>query len=398
MAVPVISVIVPVYNVEKYLKKCIESILMQTFHNFELICVNDGTTDNSRSILEKYKQEDKRIIIIDKKNGGLSSARNEGLKYAKGEFISFVDSDDWITPDMLEKLYKNITFFNSDISMCAVNLFDELSQSIKNDSYFNFSIFPKDFDNKVFSFEDTKNFIMDIPVMAWNKLYRHDFLKQCNAKFPDGKIFEDGPFFFSIFFKTKRVSIVRDTLYYYRINREGSLTQKNGKNLFDIIVVVNLMFNELKNSNIFKDVKYEFFKRKADDIIYRYELIPASLKSLFSKKFKKSSCLLNENYFDFSIINKKYPVSYKNICRIKAKTSILAFYLYKFKKRLMYKIMQLLCTEENIYYLKFWSLKIRFKKRANICNIWYENDQIHIILFSKIKFNFKFEYSKIEQK
>ena len=126
-----ISVIVPVYNVENYLKKCIDSIINQTFQDIEIICVNDGSTDNSRKILEEYKNKDSRIKIIDKENGGLSSARNAGIKTAEGEFLSFIDSDDWIDKTMLEKLYKNITGLNSDISICAVHRFDEEKQIIE---------------------------------------------------------------------------------------------------------------------------------------------------------------------------------------------------------------------------------------------------------------------------
>jgi len=396
---PAISVIVPVYNVEQYLEKCLDSIINQTFEDIEIICVNDGSTDNSRKILEEYKNKDNRIKIIDKENGGLSSARNAGMKIARGEFISFIDSDDWVDLTMFEKMYKNITSLNTDISICAVHLFDESMQKINdNEAYFNLSNFDSSFDNKAFSYEDTKAFLMDVCVMAWNKLYRHSFLQECKAQFPDGLIFEDGPFFFSIFFKTKRVSIVRDLLYYYRINRAGSIVQKGGKPFLDIIDVVNLMFKSLKETSILDDVKYSFFKTKADDIIYRYELIALKLKNKFSKKFKNESCLLDESIFDFSYINKEMPITYKNLCAVKNKTSILSFYYRKFIIRLMYKIMQVLYTEENIYYFKFWSLKFRLKKRANLYDIWYENDRIYVVLFMKIKFNFKFEYSKLERK
>ncbi len=393
-----ISVIVPVYNVEKYIKQSLDSIINQTLNDIEIICVNDGSTDSSREILEQYKQKDSRIIIIDKKNGGLSSARNAGMEVAKGEFISFIDSDDWVKEDFLEKLYNNITTYNSDISICAVNQYDETKQDfISPDKYFTLEYFDKSFDNRAFSYTDTKEFLMNVCVMAWNKLYRRSFLESTQARFPDGLIFEDGPFFFSIFFKTQKVSIVRDRMYNYRINRNGSIVQKGGIQFFDIIDVVNMMLISLKNSPIFNEVKYEFFHRKADDIIYRYELIGLKLKNKFSKKLKKESLLLDENIFDFAQINEKFPITYRNFISIKHKTGILSFYWRKFVIRFMYKVMQVLYTEENIYYFKFWDLKFRLKKRANLYDIWYENDRIYVVLFMKIKFNFKFEYSKLEK-
>ena len=272
MKAPKISVIVPVYNVEKYLAKCLDSILCQTFSNIEIICVNDGSTDKSRKILEEYRNKDSRIIVVDKKNGGLSSARNAGMKVARGEFFSFIDSDDWIDARMLEKLYKNITLLDTDISICAVHQFDEMNQKIDDSNpYYTLEYFDSSFDNKSFSYKETKPFIMDVCVMAWNKLYRRSLIDRCQAEFPDGLIFEDGPFFFTIFFKTNKVSIVREFLYYYRVNRIGSIIQKAGKKFLHVIDVAEIMYNKIKDLPDFDDIKYIFFRKKVEDFIYRFE-------------------------------------------------------------------------------------------------------------------------------
>ena len=394
---PKISVIVPVYNVEKYLKKCLDTIISQTFSDIEIICVNDGATDNSRKILEEYKNKDYRIVIVDKKNGGLSSARNAGMKVARGEFISFIDSDDWIDETMLEKLYNSMTTLKTDITICAVHQFDEIKQAVDDScEYFTLGHFDESFDNKVFSYKDTKSFLTNVCVMAWNKLYRKSFLDECKAEFPDGLIFEDGPFFFSIFFKTQRVSIVRDFLYYYRINRNGSIIKKGGKQFFDIIDVVNLMCNSLKELPDFDDVKYQFFHQKLDDIHYRFELIPLYMKDKFARKFRKVSCLLDEKLFDYSKIEKDYPYTYKSIFVLKHPFSSYAHYKRRIVTRLMYKIMQILYWEENVYYFRFKKLVFRLKKRMHLYNVWYKDDVINVELFQKIKFKFKFEYSKLE--
>ena len=147
MKKPIISVIVPIYNVEEYLPKCLDSILNQTFSNIEIICVNDGSTDGSRKVLEEYKKRDFRIKIVDKENGGLSSARNAGMKVAVGEYYSFIDSDDWIDKTMLEKLYENMTTLNTDISICAVHQFDEINQKIDDSNpYYTLEFFDKTFE------------------------------------------------------------------------------------------------------------------------------------------------------------------------------------------------------------------------------------------------------------
>ncbi len=394
-----ISVIVPVYNVEKYLEECLNSIICQTFSDIEIICVNDGSTDNSRTILEEYKRKDSRIIIIDKENGGLSSARNAGYKIAQGEFISYIDSDDWVESTMLEKLYNNITSLNSDIAICAVNQYDEWKgEMAKPTRYFSLAAFDKSFENRTFSYRETAPFIMEVCVMAWNKLYRKSFLDYCNAEFPEGLIFEDGPFFFSIFFKTDKVSIVREFLYYYRINRQGSIVQIGGEKFLNIIDVVNLMYIYLKATPIWKQVKYDFYRHKAEDVIYRYDLMPLKIKRKFSKKFRKESCLLKEKEFDFSLLNKEIPITYKSIRAIQHRAGILYYNYRRLVARIMYKIMQILYTEENIYYFKFWKHIFRIKKQADKCDVWYENDRIYVVILKKIKFDFKFEYSKLEKK
>lgn len=126
-----ISIIVPVYNVEKYLEHCLNSIINQTYKNLEIILVNDGSTDNSLEICESFKQKDSRIKIITKGNGGLSSARNEGLKIAKGNYISFVDSDDWIDADFIKALYNNLISTDSDMSTCEFIRETEPSQFVE---------------------------------------------------------------------------------------------------------------------------------------------------------------------------------------------------------------------------------------------------------------------------
>lgn len=115
---PKLSIIVPIYNVEKYLPRCIESILNQTFREFELILINDGSTDNCKEICEKYKKIDSRIIVVNKKNGGVSSARNFGIDISRGEYIGFVDPDDFIDANMYEILFNTANSYNSDMVIC----------------------------------------------------------------------------------------------------------------------------------------------------------------------------------------------------------------------------------------------------------------------------------------
>ena len=394
---PDISVIVPVYNVENYLEQCLNSILNQTFSNIEIICVNDGSKDSSRKILEEYKKRDYRIKIVDKENRGLSSARNAGLKYAQGEFISFIDSDDWIDKTMLEKLYKNITGLNTDIAICAVHQFDERKQIIDDSNkYYTLEFFDKSFDDRAFCYKDTKPFLMDVCVMAWNKLYRKSLIDRCSAKFPEGLIFEDGPFFFSLFFKTQRVSIVRDFLYYYRINRNGSIVQKAGKKYIDIIDIAELMLAEINKIDDAQEIRELFCKKKAEDFIYRFEHLKIKYKNKFAKKLKEKSSLTKEEYFPQSVLKGGFLYNYYLFQGLKT-GNIFEFYKRKYKMKSMYKFMEILYKEDGVYFFKYKNNVIRLKKHPKLFDIYYYNDKIYISILKKIKFNFNFEYSILEK-
>ena len=174
-----VSIIVPIYNVEKYLIKCIESILNQTYKNLEIILVDDGSTDSCNKICDRYKKIDKRVVVIHKKNGGLSSARNIGIKKAKGKLISFVDSDDYIKPNMIEELKNNMYFYNSDISVCDYYYIIDGKRQISDNNNLKRNCITK-YKNK---------FIYKPNSAVWNKLYKKNLFEQ--IKFPEGKIYED---------------------------------------------------------------------------------------------------------------------------------------------------------------------------------------------------------------
>ena len=394
---PKISVIVPVYNVEEYLPKCLDSILNQTFSNIEIICVNDGSTDGSRKILEEYKKRDFRIKIVDKKNGGLSSARNAGMKVATGEFYSFIDSDDWIDKTMLEKLYENMTALNTDISICAVHQFDETNQKIDDSNpYYTLEYFDKTFDNKAFSYKETKPFIMDVCVMAWNKLYRRSLIEQCSAEFPDGLIFEDGPFFFSIFFKTKRVSIVRDFLYYYRVNRVGSIIQRGGTQFMDIVDVINLMYNNIKDIPDYEDIKYIFFRKKVEDLLSRLENVNPKYKKDYVQKIRTKSILVDSEKFPSTMVKGRFGYNYA-LFKALIQDGVSGYNKVKFSIKARYKMMEFLYKEDGFYTIKWHNMSFKFKKNPKFFDIYYYDDKIYVSILKKLKFNFAFNYSELEK-
>ena len=216
---PLISVIVPVYNVEKYLNRCIDSILNQTFKNFELILVNDGSSDNSLNICRGFQETDKRIKIIDKSNGGVSSARNAGLDICTGEYIGFVDSDDWIEPSMYEELYHMIIKEDCDLVECAVNLDDgeKVFKRIVRDN--NYVLSGKDALKRQL---ESKSYECIPRIAVWSRLFKRSFWD--NKRFPVGEVHEEYMLTCQALYESKKFGVVNVGLYNHVVNNQDSIT------------------------------------------------------------------------------------------------------------------------------------------------------------------------------
>jgi glycosyltransferase involved in cell wall biosynthesis len=214
---PLISIIVPVYNVEKFLSKCIDSIINQSYRNLEIILINDGSTDNSASICREYKKKDARIKLIEKVNGGLSEARNFGIDISNGTYLSFVDSDDYIHPQMIESMMSRMIEKGADIIVCGHTIVDingAIQSKVRDD-------------NKIHLYNSARalNLILEdkkINSFAWDKIYKKILFK--NLRYPIGRTFEDTAFTYKLFQRAK-VVIQLNNSYYYYVNRANSLTK-----------------------------------------------------------------------------------------------------------------------------------------------------------------------------
>ena len=289
------SVIIPVYNSARYLEQCLDSLINQTLQNIEIICVNDGSTDESLSILNRYKNQDNRIKVFNQDNKGQSAARNLGIKYSHGEYIGFLDSDDYADRTMFEKLYTAAKQNCSDVVMCSVHILNEKTGAITpNDPYFGLKIFEeqKDADvffNGVFSYEQCRNFLFRICVVPWNKLIKTDFLKKNNIKFAEGLSFEDNIFSLELLLKAGRISLVNEPLPYYRFGSEYSLTYgTNDNSKLDLFEVFNKMEEVLKKNMVFDMFEAYFFNHKKNTLLYWYKkLNDPNVKDLYKKKLLK---------------------------------------------------------------------------------------------------------------
>lgn len=214
-----ISIVIPVYNVEKYLRRCVDSVLSQTYKDIEIILIDDGSKDKSGKICDEYEKKDSRVRAIHKENGGLSSARNRGIEEAQGEYIGFVDSDDYIDNDMYEVLYDELQKENADIAMCGLYDCYEGEKFTSNTVR----------ERVVLNSEEAIKMVMEAKktsVTAVNKLYRKEIFRE--LRYPINKLSEDAFVIVDVLMKAKTIVFISDQKYYY-VHRKNSITTSGFK-------------------------------------------------------------------------------------------------------------------------------------------------------------------------
>ncbi len=307
---PKISVIVPIYNVESYLAKCLNSLVHQTMENIEIVLINDGSTDLSENIAKKYIKKHKNIKYYKKENGGQSSARNMGLKYANGEYIAFVDSDDYIELNMFEIMYEYALKNNLDIVMCGIKyVYDNYEEKV---SLFN--------ETRLIT---NKEYITSSPA-PWNKIYRRELLKNANYEFPKGIIYEDLSLTPRLGIYTEKIGYVNNYLYNY-IQRNNSTMNIEAYNprINDIFVSLELLYNFFKENN-----KLIEFHDELECIFINHLLVVASQRFYKFNKFNELNKISD-------IMRDKFPKWHNNPCMkkftIKERISMNLFYHKKSK-------------------------------------------------------------------
>lgn len=279
---PKISIIVPVYNVEQYLERCLDSLINQTLDDIEIICINDGSTDNSLQILENFKQKDNRIKIITQENAGLSQTRNNGIKIATGEYIGFVDSDDWVSLDFYENLYNAATKYNCDFATTNIT-------KVKGERHKKFLTFSNvqiasDYLDKLVLFKCPDfNYV-------WNKIYKTSELKKYNLEFMKGLAFEDIVFSPQALYYLKKGVTVPNSQYYY-FNRKGSIMRSN-KYMKDYEIACSMCKSFLLDKNIPLDEVMTAQKR--------YKIFNTTLVKITTNKHEKQIKILNFLKFKMS--------------------------------------------------------------------------------------------------
>lgn len=283
-----ISVIVPVYNVEKYLSKCLESLVNQTLKDIEIIVVNDGSPDNSQDIIDQYVNNyPNKIKSYKKKNGGQGSARNYGLKYAMGDFISFVDSDDWLELDALEKMYKKAIKEKSDIVIC--DMIDHFEDD-GSEKYFNCTKY---------------NWIYEVTPSASNKIFRRSLIN--DIRFLNREWYEDFNFTTKLLLLNPKISTISKGYYHCHARRTSTMNNNNSIKNLDMITVIDDLKKYALNKNLYDENLFSY-------LIFNHILI-TSINRVSKQKSKDVKSVINKfvMYCKSNIPNYKSMLFYNNI-------------------------------------------------------------------------------------
>lgn len=285
---PKVSVIVPVYNTEKYIGKCLDTLANQTLQDIEILVVNDGTKDNSMQIVQDYASKyPQKIVVLQKENGGLSDARNYAIPYAKGEYISFLDSDDYVEIDMYQDMYNLAQKENSDMVEC--DFYWEYPNKIRKDC------------GEVF--KSKKEMLEKIRVVAWNKLIKREVLEKNQIKFPVGYYYEDVEFTYKLIPYINKISLLKKPCVHY-VQREESISNYQNEKTKDIFSVLDNVILFYKENG-----KYEEYKEILEYIYTRFLFCSSLLRMVKIKDKQVRNELLNQTWNN---VNTKFPNWKKN--------------------------------------------------------------------------------------
>ena len=321
-----ISVIIPIYNVEHYLEKSVESVINQSYENLEIILVDDGSTDDSGKLCDKIAKKDERIKVIQKKNGGISDARNVGIEKANGKYLGFIDSDDYIDEFFYETLYAILKKYNSDISMCNYKKVYTDSEENNTESEHKEQVFDsKQALRELLLFGKIENYV-------WNKLYKKDVFTK--VRYPVGKKMEDlGTTYLTI--KNSKTVVVTDYIGYFYRQRKGSIMSNSNSNLIrDTRDMVNKRYNDLILTD--KDLINELTINRLTFIKYYYEDIGKLKDKKILSEFNGEYKFYKEHYKTYKKEIKKTTASkIKKIdFSILYYSNKLLVYMYALKKQI----------------------------------------------------------------
>ena len=320
-----VSVIIPVWNMEKYLKKCLFSIERQTLKDIEIICINNGSIDTSLDIINEFIKKDKRFKVINIEHCYLSDARNIGTEYASGEYLYFCDADDFLEISALEKLYSKSKKHNADLCILQKKRWNEQTKKFMNIEHRLLKLYGC-LEDRTYNYNEMKNIFLP-RFEAWLHFYKRDFFISNKLYYPSKTFYEDVIIHFKSIFLAKRIVFYFEPLYTwrYRVNSTSS-TSYNSKLKLDSIVYLKAIYYFLKEQNLLQEKVNDFIPFLLSQIEYHIKTAPEDLKDILINSFfnfiEKEKCLKRNIYKD-----KKLKTTYKNIVNNRLRFNLLCFNL-----------------------------------------------------------------------
>ena len=290
-----ISIIIPCYNAEKTIERCLESVINQTYKNIDIIVINDGSVDRTDSIIKRYTT-DKRIKYYNRSNHGIGKTRNFGIEKANGKYITFLDSDDYLPNDAIDNLYKLAQKNKLDL---VVSDYYVDNKNIKSEKIKSFSIT---------NVKNNHDLILDVNLAPWNKLYKKELIE--NIKFEENLKYEDAPFVIESIIKAKRIGKLDKETYYYVVNPNSETTIRDER-IFDIFKILDIIGRLVEN----KKELTEVYKTLCIRIICNY-----NIQQRYQKKIKTANRFINKGFYYMKKVDPKYKhsVYFKNRSKNKA--------------------------------------------------------------------------------
>lgn len=283
---PKVSVVIPVYNVEDYLSECLDSILNQTLSDIEVICINDGSTDDSMKILEEYANKDDRMQVYSQENSGHAVATNKGMSYARGKYLFLMDSDDTLELTALEQTYNLAEEYGVDFVIFKARNYDESKQEFTEVLSYSMDELCEEVGDKVFTYEDIKDLVFTMSVTPWSKLYNRQFIEKHAIEFPEGLIFDDNIFFWEALFNSEKLIFLDEFLFKRRYYPTSS-TNNGDLRFLDSLTITKLKWKTFKKYGQFDYHKTNLYNSKISTAYMRYVYIKNEYKEIFFKEMQK---------------------------------------------------------------------------------------------------------------
>jgi len=351
-----VSIVVPIYGVEKYLRQCLDSILAQTLKDIEIILLDDGSPDKCGEIIDEYALKDSRIKVIHKPNSGLGHTYNVGIDNATGEYIGFVESDDYIEPDMYEKLYNQIRKLDADICKTSFFKYNSLAKTKEKENEFwkyrvqNIEEFP---DDKTFTIKEYPR-LVNFHASVWATIYKREFIQKNNIKFNETKSssYQDFPFMVEVLCKAEKICVLHDYLYHWRLEEnQNSSTCNNGKKLLMMPLQCENVKTIIKNFDLYEELK---------EAMYMHFYLANEFFNKIDKNYRREYFNLLVNLYNELNYDKTFCYKYfENREQIKfIKTILKKKYLDAIKPRSFKKMV----TKNKYQKIVFWGASLFLKE------------------------------------